>query len=58
MSYKKQSQSFVLIADGEVAVREVTCTGDGVTRVGHHPSSSWPSLFPVLKRVEYPFTAG
>ena len=45
-------------SSGEVAVREPTCIGDGVTEVGGHSLSSLPSPLPALREVGYPFTAG
>jgi len=44
------------MAAGAMAVRELICTGNNVTEMGHYSSSSPPS--PALKRVKYPFTAG
>ena len=45
-----------IMAVGEVAVREPTCTDNGAPEVGCHSSSSPPSPSPALERVSYPFT--
>jgi len=52
--YKGRGKGCALV--GEVAVREPTCVGNGVTELGCH-SSPPPSPSHALKRAEYPFPA-
>ena len=49
---------YLLMTNENVAVDEPTCTGNGVTEIRRHSSSSPPSPSPALKRVRYPLTAG
>jgi len=46
------------MTNGEVAVKEQTCIGNGAIEVGRHSSSSLPLPSPAVKRVSYSFTAG
>jgi len=47
-----------LIATGEVAVKEPIWTGNGVTEVGYHSSSSPPFTFPSSEDNRVPIYAG